>query len=60
MKSVTIKDLSGKKLIKVRRIKGGFEAEKWGVMSEIDVLIVDDDNERITLHLRNENVKTAD
>jgi len=56
MKSVTIKDLTGKKLIKVFKKKGVYYCESIaGVMGDFDVLVVTDKNERITIWMRQEN-----
>jgi hypothetical protein len=51
MKSVTIKDLTGKKLIKVFKKKGVYYCETLSRLADIDVLIITDDNRRVNIRV---------
>lgn len=51
MKSVTIKDSKGKKLIKVYHRNGEYFVEKLNNVCDIDVYITDNDNKRIRIPL---------
>jgi len=54
MKSVTIKDMNGQKLIKIfHNGKGEYFVERNHKVADCDVLIVLDDRSRITFPLRN-------
>jgi len=59
MKSVTIKELAGKKLIKVFKRKGVHYCEYLRGMAPIDVLVVTDDNTRVKFLFDSDAKKNA-
>lgn len=58
MKSVTIKDTNGLKLIKIKRNKAGngYDVETLSTLPELDILIIDDQG-RMVIPIRERGVK---
>ena len=52
MKSVTIKDNAGRKLVKVIQKKGEYLVETRNDIRDLDILIVTDDNLRVKIPVR--------
>jgi len=52
VKSVTIKDNAGRKLVKVIQKKGEYLVETRNDIRDLDILIVTDDNQRVKIPVR--------
>ena len=52
VKSVTIKDNAGRKLVKVIQKKGEYLVETRNDIRDLDILIVTDDNLRVKIPVR--------
>ena len=52
MKSVTIKDNAGRKLVKVIQKKGEYLVETRNDIRDLDILIVTDNNQRVKIPVR--------
>jgi len=59
MKTITIKDLNGQKLIKIKRSKAdnGYEVETLSSLADMDIVITDDKG-RVTIPVRHKREGT--